>query len=154
MAWRQRGGRKWGGRRGGRRWMLCADFPAWEPGLHECVAPGWSIAACSLGASLICSCEWCIEMVAKPWRTLCIFEAGLTSNWELDQMTTSGPIQPKSFHDSKIKYQILLFSYEVSSLLPMHMDDYVAEKFRHMEFDEATLIKDFLDQRVILISLV
>ena len=69
-------------------------------------------------------------------------------------MTTGGPIQTKSFHDSKIKYQILLFSYEVSSLLPMHMDDYVAEKFCHTEFDEATLIKDFFDQRVILISLV
>lgn len=154
MVWRQSGVRKWGGRSEGRRWMLCADFPAWEPGLHECLAPGYSIAACRLAASPICSCEWCIEMVAKPWRTSCVFEAGLTSSWELDQMTTGGPIQPKSFHDSKIKYQILLFSYEVSSLLPMHVDDYVAEKLCHMEFEEATLIKDFLDQRVILISLV
>lgn len=67
-------------------------------------------------------------------------------------MTTSGPIHSKLFHDSKRKYQILVFSYEVSLLLPIHMDNYVAEKLCHMEFDEATLIKDFLDQRVILIS--
>jgi len=50
-------------------------------------------------------------------------------------MTTSGPNQPKLFHDSKRKHQILVFAYEVSSLLPVRMGSYVAEKLYHVEFD-------------------
>lgn len=75
----------------------------------------WLIAACSLATSPISSCEWWIGMVAKAWRTLCVFEAGLTSSWELDQMISSGLVQPTLFYEPKINYQILVFSCVVIS---------------------------------------
>lgn len=36
-------------------------------------------------------------------------------------------------------------------MLPIHVYSYVAEKLCHMEFDEATVIKHFIDQMVIMI---